>query len=394
MHVSHLQLRDFRNYREVDLELGPGAHLFVGANGQGKTNLVEAIGYLASLGSHRVSSDAALVRLGAESAIARGELSHGNRRLRIEVQIAKAGSNRAQVGGRAVRARELSRYITTVLFAPEDLALVRGEPAVRRSFLDRLLVTHSPRLGGVLSDYDRVLRQRNSLLRSARSQGRDDPRLHTLEVWDDRLVDLGTEIVAERLRLVSRLVPHLERGYARLVGADHAPGIQLRLSALGQSTSVGVGDEEPEDDDSELTGGEISFEELRARFVHRLAERRDAEIERGVSLVGPHRDDAVIMLNGLPARITASQGESWSLALALKLAAAELVRAESQTGDPVLILDDVFSELDADRRERLADAIGDFEQVLVTAAVLGDIPDSMHAQVTTIRGGTIVGDGA
>lgn len=389
MHVSRLQLRDFRNYHELDLELGPGAHLFVGPNGQGKTNLVEAVGYLATLGSHRVSSDSALVRLGAEAAVARGELAHGTRRMRIEVRIAKAGANRAQVGGRAVRSRELSRYITTVLFAPEDLALVRGEPQVRRSFLDRLLVTHSPRLGGVLADYDRVLRQRNSLLKKARSQGRGAPQLATLDVWDDRLVELGTEIVAERLQLVGRLTPYLESGYARLVGADHAPGIRLRVSALGQSSSVAVGDDEA-DDEGEIAGGDIAFDELRDRFAARLAERRDAELERGASLVGPHRDDAVIMLNGLPARITASQGESWSLALALKLASAELVRDESQAGDPVLVLDDVFSELDADRRERLADAIGDFEQVLITAAVLGDVPESMHAQVTTIRAGAVV----
>ena len=386
MHVSRLQLHDFRNYASAELRLGPGAQLFVGANGQGKTNLVEAVGYLATLSSHRVSSDAALVRLGCESAVVRAELAHGDRRLRIEVQIAKSGSNRAQVGGRQVRARELSRYFASVLFAPEDLALVRGEPAARRAFLDGLLTTHSPRLASVLGDYDRVLRQRGALLRSMRGGRASEGQLGSLAVWDERLLELGSEIMLERVRLVARLEPHLAAAYERLVGADHLPRLSMRLTAYGHG-GASVGDESEEDVDD--VGADVDVDGIRARFAQRLAEVREREIDRGSNLVGPHRDDAVFWLNGLPARITASHGESWSFALSLKLAAAQLVRSESFAGDPVLILDDVFAELDDRRRERLAHAIGDFEQVLITAAVLGDVPEALRERVIRIERGVI-----
>ncbi|MGO2110047.1 MAG: DNA replication/repair protein RecF [Pseudoclavibacter sp.] len=406
MHVAHLWLRDFRNYAAAELALDPGAHVFVGSNGQGKTNLVEAIGYLAHLSSHRVSSDAALVRRGCDAALVRAELAHEQRRMRIEVRIAKSGSNKAQVGERSVRSRELHQYITTVLFAPEDLTLVRGDPAQRRAFLDGLLATHSPRVGRTISEYERVLRQRNSLLRSARGlpASKSGAQLSTLDVWDERLVELGTEIIAERLVLISELTPHLVHAYGRLVGADHGAGLELRVTALGQSPVATIDDGEAGGDaggadaentewDAAPTIGAIEYDELRDQFATRLRDARPRELERGQSLVGPHRDDAVLMLNDLPARMTASHGESWSFALALKLAAAELVRGASRAGDPVLILDDVFAELDTGRRARLADAIGSFEQVLITAAVLDDVPHGLRGRITRIHDGIIEGDG-
>ncbi|RRJ86512.1 DNA replication/repair protein RecF [Gulosibacter macacae] len=387
MHVTRLTLRDFRNYPEAALDLDAGVHVFEGANGQGKTNLIEAIGYLSTLSSHRVSSDAALVRFGESSAIVRAELAHGERQLAIDVEIQKSGANRARVSGRAVKARELPRYFTTVLFAPEDLSLVRGDPGQRRAFLDSLLVTHSPRLGDTMQQYERVLRQRNSLLKSARAGQLGEAARSTLEIWDEQLVSLGSVIVAERLALIERLVPHLERAYAALVGADHRPGISMRVSCLSDSGK-------PMDDDEAAndTTGVVTLDEIRERFTARLRDARPRELDRGISLVGPHRDDATFWLNGLPARITASHGESWSFALSLKLAAAQLVRAESRTGDPVLILDDVFAELDGDRRRRLADAIAGFEQVLITCAVVADIPEPLREHTIRIRAGKIIGN--
>ncbi|GGA68639.1 DNA replication and repair protein RecF [Pseudoclavibacter endophyticus] len=393
MHVAHLWLRDFRNYASAELVLDAGAHVFVGSNGQGKTNLIEAIGYLAHLRSHRVSSDAALVRRGSEAAFVRAELAHERRRMRIDVRIAKSGANRAHVGERTVRSRELPQYLTTVLFAPEDLSLVRGDPGQRRDFLDALLATHSPRVGRVIADYDRVLKQRNSLLRSGRSvpSNKSGSQLSTLEVWDERLVELGTEIIAERLVLVEQLAPHLTEAYGRLVGGDHGVGLELRVTALGQSPVATIDDGDTDGVDA-VAAGAIEYEELRERFASRLRDSRQQELDRGQSLVGPHRDDAVLMLNGLPARTTASHGESWSFALALKLAAAELVRGASRAGDPVLILDDVFAELDTGRRSRLADAVGAFEQVLITAAVLEDVPPALQGRVTHIHDGVIGGE--
>lgn len=387
MHVTRLTLRDFRNYADADLELDPGVHVFEGVNGQGKTNLIEAIGYLSTLRSHRVSTDTALVRFGQSSALVRAELAHGPRRLSIDVSIAKSGANKARVSGHPVKARELPRFFTTVLFAPEDLALVRGEPAQRRSFIDSLLATHAPRLGEAIANYERVLRQRNSLLRSAKAQRNRDALLSTLEVWDEQMLGLGTEIIAARLALVTRLRPHLERSYRTLVDDDHRPGMTMRVSAFADASSL-----MDEDAADGQIRDELTVEEIRRHFAERLADARDRELERGTSLVGPHRDDITFWLNDLPARMTASQGESWSFALSLKLAAAQLVREESRTGDPVLILDDVFAELDGGRRGRLAAAVEDYEQVLVTCAVLADLPEPLRRRTIRIRAGAILED--
>lgn len=387
MRVTRLVLHNFRNYETADVDLPSGIVVFEGANGQGKTNLVEAITFLGSLKSHRVSQDAALVRFGCSQAIVRAELAHGQRRLPIDVEINKSGTNRARVHDSVVKARELPRFFTSVIFAPEDLSLVRGDPSGRRAFLDDLLAIHSPRFAETIARYERVLKQRNSLLRSAKAQRIPVDQLGTLAVWDDQLVELGMKIIVGRLDIVERLRPHLANAYQALVGADHGADVSMRITALADSSSL-----MDEDDDGGQRGGEITVDALQQRFCERLQDARERELDRGVTLVGPHRDDATFWLNGLPARVTASHGESWSYALSLKLASAQLIRNESRTGDPVLILDDVFAELDQNRRERLANAVGDFEQVLITCAVLNDIPPALREQRIRIHAGTIAAE--
>jgi DNA replication and repair protein RecF len=391
--VAHLQLTDFRNYTEAALDLHPGANVLVGRNGQGKTNLVEAIGYLATLGSHRVSSDHALVRAGCDAAIVRARLEHGERSVLAELQINRTGANRAQLNRAPAKPRDLPRAVATVLFAPEDLAIVRGEPSGRRRFLDELLVQRTPRLAGVQSDYDRVLRQRNTLLKSARGVRNAD--LSTLEVWDQRLVQLGAELVAARLDLVAELEPFVADAYRAIAGDEHDARLRMRLTLRGDQPDDEATGESGGSDSAgapELTAGRVEVAALAADFTESLARVRRQELDRGITLVGPHRDDLVLQLNGLPARGYASHGESWSFALSLKLAAAALLRRDSPVGDPVLVLDDVFAELDATRRERLAGAIGDYEQVLITAAVLGDVPSELARRIIRIDAGRVVDD--
>ena len=384
MIVTHLSLSDFRNYEVAEVDLVAGPNLFVGSNGQGKTNLVEAIGYLSTLGSHRVSTDQALIRAGREAAIVRARLEHADRSVLVEVQINRSGANRAQVNRVATKPRELPRYATSVLFAPEDLALVRGDPGGRRRYLDQLLVQLTPRLAGVLSDYDRVLRQRTTLLKSVRSSRVAESQLSTLEVWDERLGDLGSQIIVERSALIDRIRPHVAEAYRRIAGDHHRADLALRLSIVGEI---------PDDDATEDAGIPTALDPavVRETFTAALARVRRQELDRGLTLIGPHRDDLVLTLNGLPAKGYASHGESWSFALALKLAAAATLRADSPLGDPVIILDDVFAELDESRRARLADGIDGYEQVLITAAVLGDVPDALRAHTVHIRAGQILG---
>lgn len=398
MHVARLSLTDFRNYARAELELAPGATVLVGRNGQGKTNLVESIGYLATLGSHRVSGDQALVRAGAESAVVRALLAHGERQLLVELQLNRQGANRAQLNRSPVKTRELPRYAHTVLFAPEDLAIVRGEPSVRRRMLDELLVQRTPRLAGVMADYDRVLRQRNTLLKSARARGLTAEKLPTLDIWDERLVELGSELIDQRLALVAELAEPLAAAYRSIVDADHGPALRPVLSIDGadaEDDEVRPAARQAEPADvgglAASDGGAAATDASTAtRFAAALRGLRRKELERGVTLAGPHRDDVLLLLNELPAKGYASHGESWSFALALRLASAELLRRDSATGDPVLVLDDVFAELDRLRRERLAAAIGGYEQVLVTAAVLEDVPAPLTARIVHIDAGRIV----
>jgi DNA replication and repair protein RecF len=386
--VTHLSLTDFRNYERAEVSLGRGPNLFVGSNGQGKTNLVESLGYLSTLGSHRVSSDHAMIRQGTDAAIVRARLEHGDRQILAEVQINRSGANRAQINRSVIKTRELPRYFSSVLFAPEDLALIRGEPSGRRRFLDELLVLLSPRFSGIISDYERVLKQRNTLLKSARTSGVRGEQLSTLDIWDDRLVALGAELVSARTGLVARLLPDVTGSYEAVAGADHRASLSTYLTVDDRDAAA--------DDDSGAVqrtrmGNEpVSIEDAAAGFRSAIGRLRRSELDRGMTLVGPHRDDLVLELNGMPARGYASHGESWSFALALKLAAAQLLRRESSAGDPVLILDDVFAELDESRRARLASAVRDFEQVLITAAVLNDVPGELRSHTVRIAAGVIL----
>ncbi|MFE3602150.1 DNA replication/repair protein RecF [Streptomyces sp. NPDC059142] len=372
MHVTHLSLADFRSYARVEVPLDPGVTAFVGANGQGKTNLVEAVGYLATLGSHRVSSDAPLVRMGAERAVIRAAVTQGERSQLVELELNPGRANRARINRSSqVKPRDVVGIVRTVLFAPEDLALVKGDPGERRRFLDELITARSPRMAGVRSDYDRVLRQRNTLLKSAAMARRHGGRgmdLSTLDVWDQHLARAGAELLAQRVDLIATLQPLADKAYEQLAPGGGPVALEYRSSAGGpggDETAAGApGPGEP--------AAGSSRDELYAHLLAALAEVRKQEIERGVTLVGPHRDDLVLKLGRLPAKGYASHGESWSYALALRLASYDLLRAEGN--EPVLVLDDVFAELDARRRERLAELVAPGEQVLVTAAVDDDVP--------------------
>jgi DNA replication and repair protein RecF len=384
MIVNRLALTDFRNYASAEVDLAVGANLFVGSNGQGKTNLVEALGYLSTLGSHRVSTDHALIRQGKDAAIVRANLEHDDRRMLVEVQLNRASPNRAQVNRSAIKVRELPRYFSSVLFAPEDLSLIRGDPAGRRRFLDELLVLRNPRFTAVFADYDRVLRQRNTLLKSARASSAKTGQLSTLDIWDERLVAIGSEIIVARGELVTLLTPEVQRAYVSVAGADH----HARMSSL-------LSIESPERDGAEAparTETSMPVAAVEELFRGVLARVRRSELDRGITLVGPHRDDLVLELNGMPARGYASHGESWSLALSLKLASAALLKRDSVLGDPVLILDDVFAELDESRRSRLAQAVELFDQVLITAAVFGEVPEELTGHTVRIAAGQIVED--
>ncbi|MTB89437.1 DNA replication/repair protein RecF [Aeromicrobium senzhongii] len=371
MHVTRLELTDFRSYEFVGIDLRPGPVAFIGANGQGKTNLVEAIDYLAGLDSHRVSSDTPLVRAGAERAIVRVQLQRDDRSALLELEITPGKSNRARVNGNPLpRVRDIVGIARTVLFSPEDLALVKGDPSDRRRFLDHLIVMRAPRLAGVKADYDRVLRQRNTLLKTAGR--RSNVEISTLDIWDENLARTGGQLIAARLALLDALAPHATEAY-RDVAAGAAADRQV-VSLVYKPSVEGV--EELRDVD-----------DIAKALLDEIGRRRREELERGISLVGPHRDDVVLGIGELPAKGYASHGESWSLALALRLAAFALLRDEGD--DPILILDDVFAELDSDRRSRLAARVASAEQVLVTAAVQGDVPPELVGQVFDVARGAV-----
>ncbi|MGW3911891.1 DNA replication/repair protein RecF [Streptomyces sp. NPDC005070] len=371
MHVTHLSLADYRSYARVEVPLDPGVTAFVGPNGQGKTNLVEAVGYLATLGSHRVSSDAPLVRMGADRAIIRANVRQGERVQLIELELNPGKANRARINRSSqVRPRDVLGIVRTVLFAPEDLALIKGDPGERRRFLDELITARSPRMAGVRSDYDRVLRQRNTLLKSAalaRRHGGRTMDLSTLDVWDQHLARVGAELMAQRLDLVAALQPLADKAYEQLAPGGGPVALEYKASSPG------------------VVGH--AREELYGQLMTAMEETRKAEIERGVTLVGPHRDDLVLKLGQMPAKGYASHGESWSYALALRLASYDLLRAEGN--EPVLVLDDVFAELDSRRRERLAELVAPGEQVLVTAAVDDDVPDVLTGARYAVSEGTV-----
>lgn len=366
MYVRHLGLRDFRSWAHADLELEPGRTVFVGSNGFGKTNLVEALWFSATLGSHRVGSDTPLIRAGADRAVVSTIVVNEGRECAIDLEIAAGRANKARLNRSPVRStREVIGVLRAVLFAPEDLALVRGDPAERRRYLDDLGTVRRPAVAGVRADYDKVLRQRTALLKSAAGMRHraDRGALDTLDVWDSRLAEHGAELMAARIDLVNQLTPEVEKAYQLLAPASRPASIAYR-SSLGAQLAA--------------DGGGHDREFLEAALLAALAERRDAELERGMCLVGPHRDDLELWLGDQPAKGFASHGESWSFAVALRLAAYELLRADGS--EPVLLLDDVFAELDAARRRALATVAEAAEQVLVTAAVVEDIPAGWAAR--------------
>lgn len=393
MHLTHLGLSDFRSYPAADVDLGPGVTVLLGRNGQGKTNLVEAAGYVATLGSHRVAQDAPLVRAGADggSAIVRATIVRDGHESLVELEIVPGRANRARLNRSPVsRQRDVLGTLRTVLFAPEDLALVKGDPGERRRFLDDLLVARQPRWAAVRADYDKAVRQRGALLKQAahlwREPGRrrtgsgGGPRLgegesleearasarSTLAVFDDQLAQIGAALLYARLRLLRDLRPYLADAYRTISDSDTVADAAYRsslASSTGAASAIQAGDV-PERDD------------LQAALLESIEQVRTQEQERGVCLVGPHRDDLVLTLGDLPAKGYASHGESWSLALGLRLAGFQLLRHDLGT-DPVLVLDDVFAELDSGRRERLAELVADCEQVLVTAAVPQDVPERL-----------------
>jgi DNA replication and repair protein RecF len=371
VHVAHLSLHDFRSYADIDVALEPGATAFIGRNGQGKTNLIEAIDYLSRLSSHRVATDTPLVRAGCDQAVIRASVVKDGRPALLEVELNPGRANRARINRSPLaRPRELIGLVRTVVFAPDDLTLVKGDPSDRRRFLDDLLVLRTPANRGVRSDYDRILKQRNSLLKTAgvaRGSARDSA-MATLSVWDDNLVRVGSELLAARIALVEELRPWLGKAYeavARGASRDDAD-LEYRSSVV------------------EVQGTSRETTEIESAFHAALEVKRKDELDRGISLVGPHRDDLLLTLGTgqgegdlrLPVKGYASHGESWSFALALRLASYDLLRADGD--DPILVLDDVFAELDAERRAQLADLVAGAEQVLVTAAVAADVPEALQ----------------
>jgi len=376
MFVRRLELVDFRSYQRVLVEFEAGPAVLVGPNGVGKTNLVEALGYVATHGSHRVATDAPLVRQGAERAVIRSAVARAERSTLVELEIVPGGSNRARVNRSPVtRPREALGVLRTVLFAPEDLSLVKGDPDGRRRFVDELLVARAPRFAGVRSDFERVLRQRNALLKTAGStikSGRGDVR--TLDVWDTHLATAGAELLAGRLRLIRELRPRVAEAYAAISDRQGEASVNYR-STLGDDVTADA------PADREL---------LQARLLEAMARIRPTELERGISLVGPHRDDMLLTHGDLPAKGYASHGESWSFALALRLGSYDLLRGDGgEEAEPVLVLDDVFAELDTRRRDRLAELVAGAEQVLVTAAVAQDVPEALDGARVDVMAGQV-----
>jgi DNA replication and repair protein RecF len=375
MRVARIELVDFRSYPHVDVTLDAGVSAFIGPNGQGKTNLIEAVSYVATLSSHRVATDAPLIRLGGERAIIRVAVVKDDREIVVEIELQVGRSNRARLNRTPLpRSRDVLGVLRTVTFAPEDLSLIKGDPAERRRYLDELLIARAPRFAGVRHDYDRVVKQRTALLKTAaqaRRAGRSVADLRTLDAWDAHLARIGAEILTARLELVQSIGPLVDKAYESLAGETSAgPVVMEYRSSLGADLPSGA-----------------SREVVEAALLAQAAASRADELDRGVCLVGPHRDDLLLRLGPLPARGYASHGEAWAYALGLRLAAYDLLAADG--AQPVLLLDDVFAELDVGRRERLAQMVRHAEQVIVTAAVPEDVPESLDGARFDVMAGEV-----
>jgi DNA replication and repair protein RecF len=384
MYVQKVRLTNFRNYKSAEVELHSGVNLLHGSNGQGKTNLVEAINFFASLSSHRVAGHTPLIKQGEQSAIISLELAHDERELLLEFELNSDSPNRARLNKSPTqKPKDILGYLNAVIFAPEDLDIVKRDPTNRRAFIDQLIIQFTPRMLGVYSDYERVLKQRNTLLKSARATGTKGDALSTLSAWDESLVKLGSEIIAARVSIAAKLSPGLISNYQKIAKSNNEPRMFIKSSILGSL----VFDGEEADDAEYLETPDR--EEIAELFRDKLQRMRQKELERGITLVGPHRDDLVLILGSLPAKGYASHGESWCYALALRLASLEILRQESKLGDPILILDDVFAELDSDRRAKLAELVQGNEQVIITAAVIEDVPKSLNAKRFSVVAGEI-----
>jgi DNA replication and repair protein RecF len=395
--VEHLQLTDFRSYESVDLPLDAGVTTFVGANGQGKTNLVEAIEYLSTMNSHRVASEVPLVRSGAVRAVVRAKVRAGlddPRQLTLELELNPGKANRAKLNRAPLRsAREIVGVLRTVVFSPVDIVIVKGDPSERRRFIDDLIVARWPRLAGVRGDYERVLRQRNTLLKSLGGRHRDGQlpgeAAGTLDVWDTHLSRAGAELLEARLTTLADLAPHVSKAYADIAPTNNDAAAEYRASVDLRALRQARGAAGMAQGASGTQGGSERGV-LTDLLTNAMVERRVEEIQRGVSLVGPHRDDITLSLGMLPAKGYASHGESWSFALALRLGSFHLLRADGV--EPVLVLDDVFAELDSMRRERLASGVRMAEQVLVTAAVGADVPELLAGRRFRVADGDVTPD--
>ena len=389
MYIKHLSLNTFRNYDSQDVEFEPGINLLVGANGQGKTNLVEAIRYLSTLKSHRVAGYLPLIRSSSATALIRAIAVVDGREALLEVELNRDNPNRGRVNRSDLpKLRDILGLMNTVIFAPEDLDIVKRDPSNRRDFIDELVVQVWPRFAGVFADYDRVLKQRNSLLKSAKITKTAGSALATLDAWDASLVKYGAEIIEARIDLVSRLSPHVDAAYRAIATSNNEPSIDVKSSILGERVGHYLDDDAEADESLESVAG-LTRAELEEKFHVKLSTIRPKELERGITLIGPQRDDLVFRLGDLAVKGFASHGESWSFAIALRLASIALLRAETKTGDPILILDDVFAELDAERRIRLADIIKDNEQVFITSAVVEDVPEALKTKPFFVHRGSV-----
>jgi len=359
MRINKLALTNFRSYPSLELNLSPGTTTFIGDNGSGKTNIAEALIYLSFLSSHRVSSNAPLITLGSQQAIIRAEIERDDRVLQIDLEINATKANRARINGNPTRSqREILGACQIVYFSPEDLDLVRGEPGTRRDFLDRLLITRAPRLAGVISDYERVIKQRNALLKTRAST-------NALVPWNEQLIKFGAQLTAERISLIEALNPWVSKNYANL-NEVKAASIAYKCSTEGVTNNT-----------------DTNIEVLSKR----LEEVAYQEAERGVSLIGPHRDDLHLQLGDFPAKGYASHGESWSMAISLRIGSFNLLKSEGT--EPILILDDVFAELDTSRRNQLMAVTQLAEQTIITAAVESDLPKDLLTEKFYVTPGVV-----
>ena len=371
MWVEKLDIQGWRNHQNSTLVFSPGTTLFIGPNGQGKTNIVESLYYLGTLGSHRVSTSSALIGDSSDTATIYADLRHGDRTVSVGITLKRKGSTDAVINGAKAKPSDIPHWVSVVMFAPEDIAIVRGEPSARRQFMDQLVVSASPSMSAVYQDFERVLKQRNSLLKSLRST-RGSADSSTLEVWNEKFVALSTTIVTQRNRYLSDVMPLVSSHYSTLANDD-----VVGYRYLPSFASCGP------------DGDYHNDEEVSWALAQEIASRRSDEVDRGQTLVGPQRDDVELSIATKPARTHASQGETWSLALSLRLATAAWLRQERSSGDPIIVLDDVFAELDAHRRSKLVSLVADYQQILITSAVEEDVPAALTGVVCDVRSGVV-----